>query len=246
VNIAGFSFLPLASKYRPPPELVSFLQSGSPPVYIGFGSIVVDDPQMLAATIIDATRIAGVRALVSRGWSDLGEMMATPPNVFMLGDCPHDWLFKHVSCVVHHGGAGTTAAGIAAGKPSVVVPFFGDQPFWGDMVAQAGAGPQPIPYNLLTSANLAAAITDALAPTILENARSLSNKISAEQGSETAARSFLGQLPLRSIRCSLTPRRSAVWRYEQGEVKISAFAAITLKREGLIRLNDLELSVHGL
>jgi UDP:flavonoid glycosyltransferase YjiC (YdhE family) len=215
-------------------------------VYIGFGSIVVDDPQMLAATIIDATRIAGVRALVSRGWSDLGEMMATPPNVFMLGDCPHDWLFKHVSCVVHHGGAGTTAAGIAAGKPSVVVPFFGDQPFWGDMVAQAGAGPQPIPYNLLTSANLAAAITDALAPTILENARSLSNKISAEQGSETAARSFLGQLPLRSIRCSLTPRRSAVWRYEQGEVKISAFAAITLKREGLIRLNDLELSVYGL
>ncbi|KAJ9639324.1 hypothetical protein H2199_006357 [Coniosporium tulheliwenetii] len=84
----------------------------------------------------------------------------------MLGDCPHDWLFERVSCVIHHGGAGTTAAGIAAGKPTIVVPFFGDQPFWGEMIAQAGAGPHPIPFRHLGAYNLAAAIKSALAPEV--------------------------------------------------------------------------------
>jgi UDP:flavonoid glycosyltransferase YjiC (YdhE family) len=115
--------------------------------------------------IFEAVKKAGVRALVSKGWGGLGaDDVGLPEGVFMLGNVPHDWLFQHVSAVVHHGGAGTTAAGIATGKPTVVIPFFGDQPFWGAMVARAGAGPVPIPFKQLTADKLAAAITEALKP----------------------------------------------------------------------------------
>jgi UDP:flavonoid glycosyltransferase YjiC (YdhE family) len=108
----------------------------------------------------------------------------------MLGNCPHDWLFQHVSCVVHHGGAGTTAAGIALGRPTVIVPFFGDQPFWGAMVARAGAGPSPIPYKDLTADGLAEAISMALKPETLERAKELGERIREEKGCEAGAAAF--------------------------------------------------------
>jgi UDP:flavonoid glycosyltransferase YjiC (YdhE family) len=94
---------------------------------IGFGSIVVDDPNAMTSLIFEAVKKTGQRVLVSKGWGGLGaEDLGVPEGVFMLGNVPHDWLFKHVSAVVHHGGAGTCAAGIAAGKPTLVVPFFGE------------------------------------------------------------------------------------------------------------------------
>ncbi|EEY17393.1 CHIP6 [Verticillium alfalfae VaMs.102] len=163
IKITGFSFLPMASKYTPPDDLVAFLQDGPAPIYIGFGSIVVDDPQALTRLIFEAVRQAGVRAIVSKGWGGVGAG-DVPPNVYLIGNCPHDWLFQRVSAVVHHGGAGTTAAGIAAGRPTVVVPFFGDQPFWGKMIARAGAGPTPVPFKAMTAETLAASITFALQP----------------------------------------------------------------------------------
>jgi UDP:flavonoid glycosyltransferase YjiC (YdhE family) len=130
ITISGFYFLSLASNYTPEPALAAFLDNGPPPVYIGFGSIVVDDPNAMTKLIFEAVKMTGQRALVSKGWGGLGaEELGVPADVFMLGNVPHDWLFKKVSCVVHHGGAGTTAAGIACGRPTVVVPFFGDQPF---------------------------------------------------------------------------------------------------------------------
>jgi UDP-glucoronosyl and UDP-glucosyl transferase len=203
----------------------------------------VDDPQGLTATIFEATRLAGVRAIISQGWGDLGEMVKSPPNVFLIGECPHDWLFKHVSCVVHHGGAGTTAAGIAAGKPTVVVPFFGDQQFWGDVVAQAGAGPRPISHRLLSTSSLADAIMVALDPTMSASAHSLAAKISEEHGSERAATSFHEQLPLHSMRCCVNPKKAAVWWDGRKELKFSALVATVLSRRGLIDLDHLQLSV---
>lgn len=121
--MCGFFFSDPPS-YTPPPDLAEFLQSGPPPVYIGFGSIVVDDPQELINTVLAAVARAGVRAIVSKGWSEL----AGPPNpnVFYIGDCPHGWLFQHVAAVVHHGGAGTTACGLLNGRPTAIVPFFGE------------------------------------------------------------------------------------------------------------------------
>lgn len=132
--MTGFSFLKAGSNYTPPEDLAQFLAKGPPPVYIGFGSIVVKDPTALTKLIFEAVKLAKVRAIVSKGWGGVGAG-EVPDDVYLIGNCPHDWLFQRVSCVVHHGGAGTTAAGIALGKPTVVVPFFGDQPFWGQVRA---------------------------------------------------------------------------------------------------------------
>jgi hypothetical protein len=240
ISVAGFCFLPLGSSYVPTPELVSFLENGPPPVYIGFGSVVVEDPKALMVLILLAVELAGVRAVIGKGWADLAED-SLPPNVFIVDNCPHDWLFKHVSCVVHHGGAGTTSAGVAAGKPTVVVPFFGDQPFWGDMIARAGAGPRPLPFKTLTATSLATAITAALDRNVSANARRLGAKIANEKGSETAAKSFHDRLPLGTMGCSVIPRRAAVWQLRKSEIQLSALAATVLRKEGLVAFKQLEL-----
>ncbi|KAL2020724.1 hypothetical protein VTK56DRAFT_8024 [Thermocarpiscus australiensis] len=242
ITVAGFYFLNLESRYNPDPELVGFLQPGPPPVYIGFGSIVVDDPDALTRTVFDAIARTGVRALVSKGWGGIGcDSTSIPSGVFMLGNCPHDWLFQHVAAVVHHGGAGTTAAGIRAGKPTVVVPFFGDQIFWGSMVAKAGAGPAPIPHKKLTAENLAAAIQEALRPETKTRARELGEKIKGERGADVGAKSFHQFLNTDNMRCSLAPSRVAVWRVRRTKIRLSALAAAVLVQGGWLKYSDLKL-----
>ena len=242
ISIPGFYFLNLASSYSPPADLSEYLAAGPPPVYIGFGSIVVNDPNSLTRLIFDAVTLAGVRAIVSQGWGGLGgDAVGLPPGVFMLGNCPHDWLFQHVSAVVHHGGAGTTAAGIKSGKPTVVVPFFGDQPFWGSMIKRAGAGPAPIPHKNLTAENLAAALKECLKPETQARARELGMKIREEQGCEMGAMRFHDHLPVDDLRCSFLPSRIAVWRIRRTKIRLCALAGEALMREGLIHLSDLKL-----
>lgn len=232
----------MASNYTPPDDLAAFLAAGPPPVYIGFGSIVVDDPNHMTQLIFDAVRLTGRRALVSKGWGGLGaEQLGVPEGVFMLGNCPHDWLFRHVSCVVHHGGAGTTAAGIAAGRSTVIVPFFGDQPFWGAMVAKAGAGPQPIPYKELTAKKLADAIEFALEPATSEKAASLAAVIEGEHGADDGAISFQNHLNVDKMRCSLDPDRAAVFRIKRTSIRLSALAFAVLNAEGKLGLDDVKL-----
>lgn len=242
INISGFFFLDLAKKYTPDPELQAFLDAGPPPVYIGFGSIVLDDPNAMTKLLFEAVKLTGQRALVSKGWGGMGaDELGKPDNVFMLGNCPHDWLFKQVSCVVHHGGAGTTAAGITAGRPTLVVPFFGDQPFWGSMVARAGAGPEPIHHKQLTADALAQAINKCLEPQTQERAKQLSASIATEKGSDLGAQSFHQFLDVDKLRCSLAPSRAAVWRIKRTQARLSAMAACTLAQEGLLDFNDLKL-----
>jgi UDP:flavonoid glycosyltransferase YjiC (YdhE family) len=242
VTIAGFYFLNLASAYTPEPALAAFLDAGPPPVYIGFGSIVVDDPNKLTKMIIDAVKSTGTRVLLSKGWGGLGaDELDIPETVFMLGNCPHDWLFRRVSCVVHHGGAGTTAAGIKCGVPTVVVPFFGDQPFWGAMVARAGAGPDPIPYKELTAEKLAAAIKTALEPQTKGRARELGEKIREEEGDSVGGESFHEFLDVKNMRCALAPSRVAVWRVRKTETRLSTLAAAVLVQNGILHYTDLKL-----
>lgn len=122
-DVCGFFFRNTPS-YTPPDDLSRFLLAGSPPVYVGFGSIVLDNPEQVIKTILEAVRAAGVRAIVSKGWSNLDGDAGD--DVYWIGDCPHEWLFANVAAVVHHGGAGTTACGLRNGVPTLIVPFFGE------------------------------------------------------------------------------------------------------------------------
>jgi UDP:flavonoid glycosyltransferase YjiC (YdhE family) len=127
ISVSGFFVLPPNEVFTPPADLQKFLEAGDPPIYIGFGSIVVDDPEAMTSMVFAAISRAGVRALVSKGWGGLGTTdIELPADVFLIESIPHTWLFEQVSAVVHHGGVGTTATGLFAGKPTVVIPFFGD------------------------------------------------------------------------------------------------------------------------
>ena len=160
--------------------------------------------------IFEAVRKTGQRVLLSQGWGGMGaDRLRVPNGIFMLGNVPHDWLLKHVSCVVHHGGAGIIAVGIAAGRPTVVVPFFGDHPLWSAMVARAGADPDPIPHNHLTAERLADAIDFCPRPESPEHAQELASKVAAERGSDIDTQSFHQHLGHDQFRCTFAPSRPA-------------------------------------
>jgi sterol 3beta-glucosyltransferase len=182
VHVTGYWFLDHPDHWQPEPELVRFLESGTPPIYVGFGSMGARKGQQRAQLVFGALEQSGQRGVVASGW---GGLKATdlPANVFMLEQTPHDWLFPRTAAVVHHGGAGTTAAGLRAGKPGVICPFMADQPFWGKLVYERGAGPKPIPQSKLNSEKLAQAIHQAINDRQMQNrAASLGEKIRAEDG----------------------------------------------------------------
>jgi UDP:flavonoid glycosyltransferase YjiC (YdhE family) len=171
-----------------PQDLLEFLADGDKPVYIGFGSMRERNPEETTQLILDALKQTGKRAILLSGWAGIGASnMANasnlPDDVFLLKYAPHSWLFPRMAAVVHHGGAGTTAAALRAGVPSVVVPMMSDQPFWGRRVHELGAGTMPILRSRLTADNLAAAITEATTNRgMQEKAAELGMKISAEDG----------------------------------------------------------------
>ncbi|KEP47130.1 glycosyltransferase family 1 protein [Rhizoctonia solani 123E] len=244
IDVVGFYFLDLATKYTPPEDLVEFLGVGKPPIYIGFGSIVVQDPIAMTKTILSAITQANVRAVVSAGWGSLDSSAlhdAQNPNIFILGNVPHDWLFEHVSVVVHHGGAGTAAIGLRCGKPTVVVPFFGDQPWWADQIYARGAGPAPIPHKQLTTLALVDAIKSALSEETKAAARRVGELIRSEDGVKNGMDSFHRHLPLLNMRCDLDPRKVATWYSRSHKLRLSAFAAQVLAEKGVLDVNKLEL-----
>ncbi|KAF1362686.1 UDP-Glycosyltransferase/glycogen phosphorylase [Lizonia empirigonia] len=243
ISITGFSFLKADLNYTPPQDLADFLAKGPPPVYIGFGSIVVDDPTGLTKLIFEAVKLAKVRAIVSKGWGGVGAG-EVPENVYLIGNCPHDWLFQRVSCVVHHGGAGTTAIGIALGKPTVVVPFFGDQPFWGQMIAKAGAGPVPVPFKQMTSQSLAESITFAFKDEVQAAVHKMAESITEEDGSGGTVRDFEQRLEIDRMRCHLCPERLAIWRDKQTGAHLSGLAACVLAEQRLLDPKHLRLLRH--
>ncbi|KAJ0792529.1 putative sterol 3-beta-glucosyltransferase [Helianthus annuus] len=195
IDVVGFCFLDLASNYQPPEDLVKWLKAGPKPIYIGFGSLPVQEPEKMTQTIVKALEITGQRGIINKGWGGLGNLKEPKDFVYPLDNIPHDWLFLQCAAVVHHGGAGTTAAGLKAACPTTIVPFFGDQPFWGDRVHSRGVGPPPIPVDQFSLNKLVDAIKFMLDPKVKERAVELAKAMENEDGVEGAVKAFLKHLP---------------------------------------------------
>jgi sterol 3beta-glucosyltransferase len=174
--------------WEPSQDLLDFLAAGEPPVYIGFGSMLDKDSTTTTTHLLESLEQAGQRAVILSGWAGLGSD-ALPENVFSLKYAPHSWLFPRMVAVVHHGGAGTTAAGLRAGVPSIVVPNMGDQLFWGRRVYELGVGTQPIPKGSLTVERLVEAIHKATSDAAMQaRCIELGKKIAAENGVDNAVK----------------------------------------------------------
>jgi sterol 3beta-glucosyltransferase len=181
-QVSGYWFLDAATAYAPSPALVSFLDRDPPPVYVGLGSIVDHERAEMTRVVTEAMSRTGQRAILHRGWSELGDR-AMAESILVVDDVPHEWLFPRCTALVHHGGAGTTASGLRAGLPAVVVPFFGDQFFWAWRVHELGAGPHWIPRKRLTAQRLAAAVHQAVHDAGMRAAaRAISARIRSEDG----------------------------------------------------------------
>lgn len=182
IHVTGAFFLDQQADWQPSPELKAFLEAGSPPVYVGFGSMAGRNPEKLAKLILDALAKSGQRGLLLTGWGGLRAELV-PDNVFVLDSAPHRWLFPRMAAVVHHGGAGTTAEGLRAGVPSVIIPFAFDQFFWGARIKELGLGPDPIPQKDLTADRLAEAIRISVTDAgMRQRANSCGAAIRAENG----------------------------------------------------------------
>ncbi|KAG6422344.1 hypothetical protein SASPL_118912 [Salvia splendens] len=195
VDVVGFCFLDLATNYEPPESLVNWLKAGPKPIYIGFGSLPVVEPEKMTKIIIDALEITKQRGIINKGWGGLGNLAEEKDFAYLLDNCPHDWLFLQCAAVVHHGGAGTTAAGLKAACPTTIIPFFGDQPFWGERVHARGVGPPPIPVDEFSLEKLVEAIKFMLDPQVKERAVELAKAMENEDGVTGAVKAFFKHLP---------------------------------------------------
>jgi sterol 3beta-glucosyltransferase len=191
-TVTGYWFLERRDDWRPPSSLSSFLASGPPPVYVGFGSLAGWTPEGVVAAAIAALRKTGQRGVLVTGGGRVPPGL--PADVYAIESAPHDWLFPRMAAVVHHGGAGTTAEGLRAGKPAVICPTtLNDQAFWGRRVAALGAGPEPVPQRKLTVERLAGAIRAAAGNTEMrERAAELGREIRAERGVARAVETIEG------------------------------------------------------
>jgi sterol 3beta-glucosyltransferase len=181
IHVRGYFFLDTLNAYQPPTELNDFLTNGKPPVCVTFGSMIHRDAERIYRSVIDALQRTKNRAIILSGWSDM-QNLELPENVLVMKTVPHDWLLPRCKTVIHHGGAGTTAAGLRSGIPNLVVSFAADQPFWGARVHAIGAGPQPISVKKLTVERLVSALVEADGDALRNGAQTVGSKIRAEDG----------------------------------------------------------------
>ncbi len=179
VHVTGYWFTENPDWY-PPHKLLEFLDSGSTPVAITFGSTSTRNPERMATIVREALALSEQRAVIVGAENHFTDL---PNTVLQLDSTPYSWLFARMSVVIHHGGAGTTGAGLIAGVPNIIVPFTSDQPFWGYRVHALGAGPKPIPAKKLTARNLAMSIVTAVNDHEMRaRAKAIGARIHAEDG----------------------------------------------------------------
>jgi len=187
IHVTGYWF-PEGQSWQPPQDLQQFIEAGSPPIFIGFGSMPIKNPQKTTEIILEALRQSGQRGILHMGWAGIGNQNL-PDYVFKINYAPYEWLFPRMAMVIHHGGSGTTSFGLRAGIPSCVVPFVFDQFFWGKRIAELGVGPSPIRYKSLSVERLRDAILSGTSDSLMrQKAFELGREIQAENGIENAIR----------------------------------------------------------
>jgi UDP:flavonoid glycosyltransferase YjiC (YdhE family) len=181
-NAVTTGYLFLDEAYTPPADLIRFLEAGDAPVYVGFGSMSSSDPMRTIHLIAEALAKVGRRGVLARGWSG-ADHITVPDHIYLLDKTSHTWLFPHMAAVVHHGGAGTTAAGLRAGKPTLIVPHMADQPYWGRRIHELGVGVKPIPRHQLTLDTLTKRLKTLLTDSDIQTrAVALGDQIRADDG----------------------------------------------------------------
>jgi sterol 3beta-glucosyltransferase len=186
-HVTGYFFLDSPADYQPPADLARFLDAVPAPVCVTFGSMLHRSSERIADSVLGAIRLAGQRAIILTGW-DGWKGRVSSDDVLFLASAPHDWLLPRCRAVIHHGGAGTTAASLRAGIPNIVIPFAGDQMFWGNRVHAVGAGPRPIHVKELNAGRLASALADAEGDARRNRARLIGRAIQCEDGVGDAIR----------------------------------------------------------
>lgn len=185
IHVTGYWF-PVEEEWTAPAGLQAFLEDGEPPVFIGFGSMPLADPQATTRLVLEALRLSGQRGIVHMGWGSLGAEQL-PAEVYGLEYAPYRWLFPRLGLVIHHGGSGTTASALRAGVPSCAVPFVFDQHYWGARIAALGVSPPPVKFKHLTAEKLAERITQTMADERMRRqAAQLGARLQAEDGIGTA------------------------------------------------------------
>lgn len=181
-HLTGYWFLDAPPAWQPSIKLLRFLENGPPPIYVGFGSMSAGDGEEKVRLVLQALEISQQRGVILTGWGGLARG-AESQNVLYVEDVPHDWLFPRMAAVVHHGGAGSTGAGLRAGVPSIVTPVAADQYAWAEQVVKSGVGPPAPELKSLTAEKLAGAIRIVVTDSGLRaRAARLGEKVRAENG----------------------------------------------------------------
>jgi sterol 3beta-glucosyltransferase len=187
LHVTGYFFLDAAKDYQPPAALTDFLAAGDAPVCVSFGSMVNREAKRINRVVREALAYTHQRGIFLTGWGGY-QHADRDEEVLYLDAAPHEWLFPRCKAIIHHGGAGTTAAGLRSGRPNIVVPHTADQPFWGRQVAAIGVGPQPVSIKLLTTERLAAALSQVEDVALQARAQETGLLIRSEDGVGTAVR----------------------------------------------------------
>lgn len=180
VHVTGYYFFPDNNSYIPPNELKEFLEAGKPPVCVSFGSMVHKNAEKVDEIIRESLKRTNNRGIILSGWGSVHRESTS--ELLYIESAPHDWLLPKCKMLIHHGGAGTTSAGLRAGIPQVVVPFMADQPFWGSRVHAIGVAPKPIRVRQLSVEGMVGAMVVAESKGILERAQVIGQGIRGEEG----------------------------------------------------------------
>ena len=190
-RLTGFLYNHGNLNWTPDRDLERFMEEGPKPIVITFGSMAGQDPQRWTRLLVDAVSASGHRkAVIQAGWGGLGRI-PLPEHISAVEFVSHEWLLPRAACVVHHGGAGTSAAVLRAGVPSVVVTCYNDQFIWADALRRIGVCREVLRLQGLKPKQLGKAIARTIGSEALRaRAREIGRRVAGETGVENARRAI--------------------------------------------------------